>query len=58
MNTYCPFLKDECSDDCVFSTRTTATSDGTYKCLIAIKLSCINEYQQDQFSELLNTIQK
>lgn len=58
MKTYCPFLKDDCHEGCVFRTHTTATADGLYNCLIAIKLSGINDSQSDQLSELLNTVQR
>ena len=58
MSSYCPFANSECRDDCTFKTHATATADGVKSCLIAIKLSHINENQDDQLSEIRQTIQR
>lgn len=48
---HCPFINNTCREDCIFRTKSKiATGDGIFNCLIAAKLSDINEYQSDQLS--------
>lgn len=58
-NTFCPFVNGECRSDCMFNIgHLVATDRGTSKCLIAVKLSGINEYQQDQLTDIQNSLDK
>ena len=58
-NTFCPFVNGECRSDCMFNIgHLVAVDRGTSKCLIAVKLSGINEYQQDQLYSQLKTFSR
>ena len=53
---HCPFINGSCRDDCVFKCNKIATGRDIYSCLIAVKLSEINEYQSDQLTEIAQSI--
>lgn len=55
---YCPFVKGSCRDDCVFKYHKVATENGISDCLIAIKLSSINETQSDELNLIIESIKK
>lgn len=56
---FCPFIKGLCRDDCVFKTHYVASNNGEiYNCLIAVKLSEINEMQHDDFAAIWNLLKK
>ena len=55
---FCPFVKDLCRDDCVFKTRNVASPDGVHNCLIAVKLSDINDMQHDDLVAIWNEVKK
>ena len=57
-NTFCPFIKDNCRNDCVFKYHNVAYSNKIYNCLIAIKLSDINDMQHDDLSAIWNEVKK
>jgi hypothetical protein len=54
----CPFIKDLCRDDCVFKTHNVACGHDIYNCLIAVKLSDINEAQHDDLAAIWNEVKK
>lgn len=56
MNKFCPFIKAECREDCIFRVGLCSTANGTSACQIFIKLDCINEAQADQLTEIKNVI--
>jgi len=56
---FCPFIKDICRNDCVFKHNNVALPNGNVSnCLIAIKLTDINEMQHDDITDILNEITK
>lgn len=55
---FCPFVKSSCRDDCVFKTGNVAVRDKVYSCLIAVKLSAINEMQHDDLSAIWDALKK
>jgi len=55
---FCPFVKGQCRSDCVFKTQTTACGNLISSCLIAVKLSAINEFQHDDLNEIIQAIEK
>ncbi len=50
---YCPFIKDVCREDCVFSCRYTVTSQCTTTCLLVSKIDSINGRQYEQLANIL-----
>ena len=47
-NTFCPFVNGECRSDCMFNIgHLVAVERGTSKCLIAVNLSCIENYLEE-----------
>lgn len=58
-NKYCPFIKGTCRDDCVFKCYDfAAPGNKIYNCLIAIKLSDINEMQHNDLTDIWNAVKK
>lgn len=55
---FCPFIPGMCRDDCAFKHHKTMGPDGLQDCLIAIKLSAINEMQHDDLIEICHAIKK
>ena len=56
---YCPFINGICRNDCVFKTRNVAAPHGAvYNCLIAVKLTDINEMQHDDLSAIWSLLKK
>ena len=57
---FCPFIKDECRTDCVFRCNPRSGSSSMYHevlhCLIASRLDAMNTQQEDQLSELIDTV--
>ncbi|MEY8002014.1 hypothetical protein AB8U03_17860 [Clostridium sp. Mt-5] len=56
---FCPFIKGVCRNDCVFKYHNIALHGGAISdCLIAVKLSDINELQHDDISAIWSEIKK
>lgn len=55
---HCPFINALCRDDCVFKYHNVLGPDGVHDCLIAVKLSSINEMQHDDFTAIWNLLKK
>lgn len=57
---FCPFIKDECRNDCVFHCRPRAASQSmsnpVLSCVIASRIDAMNTDQRDQLSELIDCI--
>lgn len=57
---FCPFIRDECNRDCVFRCRPQAipreTVHDTVTCLLAARIYAMNPAQQDQLSELIDSV--
>ncbi len=54
---FCPFIKELCREDCTFYHGNVLTEGKIYNCLIAIKLSDINELQHDDLMSILDEIE-
>lgn len=57
-NKFCPFIKSECREDCVFKYHKVASGNKVYDCLIAIKLSDINDMQHDDLAAIWNALRE
>lgn len=57
---FCPFTRDECNRDCVFRCYPKAVSGemvhDTLTCILAARLYAANPEQQDQLSELIDSV--
>ncbi len=55
---FCPFINGICRDDCVFKYHKVANQTGIHDCLIAIKLTDINEMQHDDLSAIWSLLKR
>ena len=57
---FCPFIKDECREDCVFRCRPRATSpsilNGPLTCVLASRIDEMNTDQRDQLNDLIDSV--
>lgn len=57
---FCPFINGECREDCAFRCRPRAASPSminqTLTCVLASRIDAINTEQQDQLSELIDSV--
>jgi len=58
-NKFCPFIHGPCRSDCVFKTNSVMTNrNEVHNCIIAIKLSDINEMQHDDLTDIWSLLKK
>ena len=57
---FCPFIKDDCRQDCVFRCRPRASSPSMQQpaltCVLASRIDAMNTSQEDQLSELIEAV--
>lgn len=54
---FCPFVNGQCRDDCVFRCGNVLIGRDLVNCLIAVKISDINELQSDELDLILKALE-
>ena len=57
---FCPFVKGDCREDCVFRCRPRAASQNmvnpSLTCVLTSRIDAMNTEQQDQLNDLINSV--